>query len=188
MTTTVATTKAAVFSFLSNLVKDPPIEKSPTSRSFKPCPSKSLIEKDHILIDMLNSQDHQAVSFCICDPDTDDTPIIFASEGFCECTGYTFQEIEGRNCRFLQGPETAKEDVDRIRTAIKEETEANVNLLNYRKDGSTFVNQFFLAPLHSKDEDSKVVYYIGVQTSVPKKGPGQMPANPGWVYTQGNHA
>jgi PAS domain S-box-containing protein len=177
MTTTAATTKAAVFSFLSNLVKDPPFEQSATSRSFSP--SKSLIEKDHVLIDMLNSQNHKDVSFCICDPDTSDTPIIFASEGFCHCTGYSFQEIEGRNCRFLQGPETAKGDVDRIRTALKQETEVNVNLLNYRKDGSTFVNQFFLAPLHSRDDESKVVYYIGVQTSVPKMGPGQMPANPG---------
>lgn len=157
-----------------------------TSRQF--ISSKLLLEKDHVLIDMLNSQGHESVCFCICDPDLEDCPIIFSSDGFCEFTGYSHQEIEGRNCRFLQGPETAKEDVDRIRKAIKDETEANVNLLNYRKDGTKFVNQFFLAPLHYAKDAEKTAYFIGVQCSVEKKGPGQMPANPGWVYTQGNHA
>lgn len=183
-TTAIHTTKEAILSFLSTLVNDDPRpadEQSPNSRSF--IPLKSLTEKDHVLVDMLNSQGHEEVSFCICDPDATDMPIIFASDGFCSFTGYAHDEIEGRNCRFLQGPNTAKDDVDRIRTAIKGETEANVNLLNYRKDGSTFVNQFFLAPLHSRDEPSKVVYHIGVQTCVPNNEPGQMIANPGKTHS-----
>mmetsp|Transcript_9784 Transcript_9784/g.14709 ORF Transcript_9784/g.14709 Transcript_9784/m.14709 type:complete len:190 (-) Transcript_9784:352-921(-) len=187
-TTAMHTTKEAILSFLSTLVvnDDEQSNSSMNTRSF--LPSKSLTEKDHVLIDMLNSQGHEEVSYCICDPDATDMPIIFASDGFCNFTGYAHDEIEGRNCRFLQGPNTAKDDVDRIRMAIKGDTEANVNLLNYRKDGTTFVNQFFLAPLHARDEPSKVVYHIGVQTCVPDEGPGQMIANPGWVYTQGNHA
>jgi len=130
---------------------------------------------------MLNSQGHEDVCFCICDPDLDDNPIVFASDGFCNFTGYSCNEIEGRNCRFLQGSETSKEDVSQIRQAVNDEVEVNVNLLNYRKDGSTFVNQFFLSPLHSgKDDDgAKVVYFIGVQSNVLKKGPGQMAANSG---------
>ena len=142
-------------------------------------PSKSLTEKDEILIAMLNSQGHEHICFCICDPDLEDNPIIFVSDGFCNFTGYSHDEIEGRNCRFLQGEGTSKEDVDLIRKALKEETETNVNLLNYRKDGTPFVNQFFLAPLHSDDPADTVSYYIGVQSCVPKMGPGQMPANLG---------
>ena len=142
-------------------------------------PSKALVEKDHILIDMLSSEGHEDVCFCVCDPDLDDNPIIFASDGFCRFTGYSHEEIEGRNCRFLQGPETSQEDVSKIREAIKKEKEANVNLLNYRKDGTTFINQFFLSPLRSANNGAKVEYYIGVQCRVEKMGPGQMPANPG---------
>lgn len=179
-------TKAAVISFLTSILPDPPLPPESTVRQFTP--TKELADKDQLLIDMLNSSGHENVCFCICDPSMKDTPIIFASEGFCNFTGYNYDEIEGRNCRFLQGPETSKEDVDRIRTAIKEEREANVNLLNYRKDGSKFINQFFLSPLRAADDASKTVYYIGVQCSVKNKGPGQMPANPGWVYTQGSHA
>ena len=141
--------------------------------------TKDILEKDQMLIDMLNSKGHEDVCFCICDPHLNDTPIIYASDGFCNFTGYTHQEIEGRNCRFLQGEQTSQEDVTRIRKAIEAKTEVNVNLLNYRKDGSTFVNQFYLAPMFSRNDPSNVVYYIGVQCQVDRQGPGQMPANPG---------
>ena len=133
------------------------------------------------IIDMLNSAGHEDVSFCICDPDQDDCPIIFASDGFCNFTGYAVSEIEGRNCRFLQGPGTDKADVDKIRSAIKSEKEESVNLLNYKKDGTSFNNQFFLSPLY--DREGKLAYYIGCQCSVKKLGPGQAPANPGELST-----
>jgi PAS domain S-box-containing protein len=149
-------------------------------------PEKALSERDMTIIDMINSVGHEAVSFCICDPDQKDCPIIFASDGFCNFTGYDSKEIEGRNCRFLQGPDTKREDVDKIRQAVKEETEASVNLLNYRKDGTPFANQFFLSPL--RGSDSTLLYFIGVQCSVEKLGPGQAPSNVGWIYSQGLHA
>ncbi len=168
--------KEGLFTFLTNVFEGNE-EKETCTRPF--LPPKSLLEKDQVLIDMLNSQGHENVCFCICDPELKDMPIIFASEGFCNFTGYSSQEIEGQNCRFLQGPRTDEKDVERIRQAIKTEAEANVNLLNYRKDGSEFVNQFFLAPLHSKEDAKKVLYYIGVQCNVDQQGPGQMPSNPG---------
>jgi len=174
-----------ILSYLSSRLLRPPQEPGVVDRPFHP--TKDLVEKDQMLIDMLNSEGHEDVCFCICDPYQDDTPIIFSSEGFCNFTGYSHEEIEGRNCRFLQGEQTSKEDVSRIRKAIASETEANVNLVNYRKDGSIFVNQFFLAPMFSKNDTSDVIYYIGVQCPVDQEGPGQMPANPAWVYTQGNH-
>ena len=180
-----------------------PVEVS-TARQFRPL--KSLCDKDDILIAMLNSKGHEHVFYCIADPDQADMPIIFASDGFCGFTGYSFGEIEGRNCRFLQGQDTAPKDVDRIRTAIEQQDAKSVNLLNYRKDGSSFVNEFFISPLH--DSNGKPIYvsrqivqlesidqsfwfllltlrfytflqFIGVQSQVPKLGPGQMPANAG---------
>ena len=85
-----------------------------------------------------------------------DMPIIFASQGFCNFTGYANNEIEGRNCRFLQGEGTAPDDVAHIRSCLEKETEGSINLLNYRKDGTPFVNEFFLAPL--RDAQGKVCY------------------------------
>ena len=156
-------------------------------------PEKSLQERDMTILDMINSVGHSDVSFCICDPAIKDCPIIFVSDGFCSFTGYSYQEIEGRNCRFLQGKDTCPQDIDKIRVAVKNESETSVNLLNYRKDGTPFNNQFFLSPLRSGyDNDGNntntVSYFIGVQCSVEKLGPGQAPQNIGWIYTQGLHA
>ena len=95
-----------------------------------------------------NADNSPKTSFVITDPSFLDNPIVYASEGFCYLTGYNKEEIENRNCRFLQGPETDSKDVAKIRAAINEGCEASVELLNYKKDGSTFINQFFLCPLH----------------------------------------
>jgi PAS domain S-box-containing protein len=134
----------------------PPVEAPSRSSARQFVPTKQLSETDSILVDMLNSQGHEDVCYCVCDPDLPDMPIIFASEGFCNFTGYGYDEIEGRNCRFLQGPETKREEVDGIRDAIQKEVERSVNLLNYRKDGTPFVNEFFISPL--RDENKKLQY------------------------------
>lgn len=161
----------------------PPISTGQGRPFVVPTNKKGLRERDMVLIDMLNSVGHEDVSFCVCDPAQKDCPIVFASDGFCRFTGYSSSEIEGRNCRFLQGTDTAPADVDKIRSAIRDQREASVNLLNYRKDGTPFNNQFFLSPLY--DTDGSLLYFIGVQCSVAKLGPGQAPVNCGWVYSQG---
>eukprot|EP00953_Heterococcus_sp_UTEX-ZZ885_P041886 21335-Heterococcus_DN1.PRE.1 len=143
-------------------------------------PGKQLTQKDMILIDMLSGNEDKGVCWVITDPQLPDNPIIYSSEGFCAYTQYLKSEIEGQNCRFLQGQGTDPKDVERIREAIKEQRDANVCLLNYRKDGTTFVNQFFLCPL--RDATGTVVYYLGVQTAVPKRENGQCAANPGWYH------
>lgn len=90
---------------------------------------------------MLNSQGHDTVSFCVTDPHQPDNPVIYISEGFSKLTGYDYDDVVGKNCRFLQGPETTEEDRKRIYDAIKREKECSVNLLNYKKDGTKFVNE-----------------------------------------------
>jgi PAS domain S-box-containing protein len=130
-----------------------PLQKS-SVRQFQT--EKTLSESDGILIAMLNSRGHEHIPFCVCDPSLPDCPIIFSSDGFCEFTGYSHDEIEGKNCRFLQGNDTKKADVDRIRRAIKDLVPTSVNLLNYRKDGSPFANEFFLSPL--RDSTGKLAY------------------------------
>lgn len=155
-------------------------------REIKPFePEKRLCERDYIIIDMLNSQGHENVSFCVTDPHLEDNPVIYISEGFSKLTGYDFDEIVGKNCRFLQGAETEAEDTRRISDAIKNEKECSVNLLNYKKDGTPFVNEFFLT--HLRAPNKEIAYFVGIQVAVANKGPGQMPSNPGWVYTLGNH-
>lgn len=174
---------AVIEDYLNNRTEEAPA----TQRPFEA--SKPLRERDEMILTLLNSAGHQDVSFCVCDPDTKDCPIVFASDGFCNFTGYDSKEIEGQNCRFLQGPETNAKDVDQIRTAIKEQKEASVNLLNYRKDGTPFNNQFFILPMYSDGEKNKrLQYFVGIQCSVERLGPAQCPKNVGWIYTSGLHS
>ena len=79
-------------------------------------------------------------------------------------TGYARDDVIGRNCRFLQGPRTDSRQVSSIRGAVAGGFETSVTLLNYRKDGSTFWNRFFVAPL--RDSDGNITYFVGVQTDV----------------------
>lgn len=103
-------------------------------------------------------------SFVITDPSLPDNPIIFASKGFLELCGYQLEEVLGRNCRFLQGPNTDAKQVETLRKGILEGTDTSVCLLNYRADGSEFYNQIFVAAL--KDSNNKIINYVGVQVEV----------------------
>lgn len=136
----------------------PPSNNPPPKDPLYP-PRQPLRERDEIIVCMLNSVGHEDVSFCVCDPALKDTPIVFASDGFYRFTGYHADEIQGKNCRFLQGPETSKDDVDQIRAAIQTRSESSMR--NYRKDGTAFNNQFFITPLF--DDDQTLQYFIGIQ-------------------------
>jgi PAS domain S-box-containing protein len=90
--------------------------------------------------------------------------IIYANAGFERLTGYTFDEIRGRNCRFLQGRETDPATTALIRTAIEEHKPCTVEILNYRKDGTPFWNALSISPVI--DPDGEVLHFVGVQQDI----------------------
>jgi PAS domain S-box-containing protein len=122
-------------------------------------------------LQLLSQVDFLNKSFCICDPKQIDNPIIYCSDTFVKLTGYPRSEILGRNCRFLQGPKTDARAVQVIRDAIKNGDDAEVKILNYRKDGTVFWNNFFIAAL--RDSEANIVHYVGVQQEL--KFPANMP-------------
>jgi PAS domain S-box-containing protein len=123
--------------------------------------TKTLDDPDYSLVKALQTAQQ---NFVITDPSIPDNPIVYASQGFLTLTGYNLDEVLGRNCRFLQGPETDSKVVDKIRKGVEKGEDTTVVLLNYRKDGSKFWNQFFVAAL--RDGDGNVVNYLGVQCKV----------------------
>ncbi len=104
------------------------------------------------------------MAMIVTDPRQHDNPIVFANDAFLKLTGYTRLEVTGRNCRFLQGPETDMEAVDRIRGALAREESIHVDLLNYRKDGSTFHNALFVSPVHG--ESGELLFFFASQLDV----------------------
>ncbi|KAJ6010725.1 PAS-associated C-terminal [Penicillium sp. IBT 35674x] len=108
--------------------------------------------------------DALAEVFCLTDPSRPDNPIIFASGEFHRTTQYGMDYVLGRNCRFLQGPKTNPNSVRRIREAVKAGRHHSELFLNYRRDGSPFMNLLQCAPLC--DSQGKVRYFIGAQVDV----------------------
>lgn len=108
----------------------------------------------------------EALNFCfvLADYREPDCPITYASPAFHELTGYSAGEVIGRNCRFLQGPETSRQKVMEMRDAIREERTSAICLINYTKTGTKFWNQFYLAPV--RDDNNCVSHYIGIQSDV----------------------
>ncbi|MGB3721490.1 MAG: PAS domain-containing protein [Pacificimonas sp.] len=103
----------------------------------------------------------------ISDPRLPDCPLVFVNEAFQKMSGYHRDEIIGRNCRFLQGPDTCAESVAKVSKAIGEERAISIDLLNYRKDGSKFWNALHISPV--KSETGEIQYFFASQVDVTER-------------------
>ncbi|GAA5915120.1 hypothetical protein JCM6882_008485 [Rhodosporidiobolus microsporus] len=108
--------------------------------------------------------DGLADCYCLTNPRLKDNPIVLASQGFSQLTGYPLDSIISRNCRFLQGPGTAPESTLRLREALNAGEGITSLLLNYRLDGTPFYNLLCMLPL--KDASGAVKYFLGGQIDV----------------------
>lgn len=107
-------------------------------------------------------------NFIITDPCISGHPIVFASRGFLKMTGYMKSEVIGQNGRIFQGPGTSRRSVMEIREAIREARDIQINLLNYRKDGTPFWILFHMCPVFNKD-DGRVIHFVGVQVPISRQ-------------------
>lgn len=105
-----------------------------------------------------------AEGITIADAGLPGNPLIYVNAGFERLTGYSAADVLGRNCRFLQGPGTDLDTVGVLRTAILEQREVTVQLLNYRKDGTPFWNRLSITPV--RDASGAVTHFIGIQSDV----------------------
>ncbi|AXM25633.1 hybrid sensor histidine kinase/response regulator [Xanthomonas oryzae pv. oryzae] len=103
----------------------------------------------------------------VTDPHLPDNPIVFANRAFLEMTGYSAEEVIGNNCRFLQGPETDPASISDVRQSIETRSEFATEVLNYRKDGSSFWNALFVSPVF--DDHGNLVYFFGSQLDVSRR-------------------
>jgi PAS domain S-box-containing protein len=103
----------------------------------------------------------------ITDPRVPDNPIVLANHSFLKLSGYRADEVIGRNCRFLQGPDTHPLAVAEIRAAIAEQRDVTVEMLNYKRSGETFWTQLHLSPIH--DDEGRLIYFFGSQQDVTER-------------------
>lgn len=101
------------------------------------------------------------LALVLTNPHLPDNPIVYANQAFARITRYTVEAVVGRNCRFLQGPETDPEAPRLIGSALREERDVTIDILNYRADGTTFLNRLLITPLY--DASGQLQCFLGVQ-------------------------
>ncbi|CDX38850.1 Signal transduction histidine kinase [Mesorhizobium sp. ORS 3359] len=104
------------------------------------------------------------MSMLITDPRKPDNPIVFVNDSFLRLTGYAREEVMGRNCRFLQGPETDPAAIAELRAAVAEGNDISIDLLNYRKDGSAFWNALYISPVYN--DKGELLFFFASQLDV----------------------
>jgi len=103
------------------------------------------------------------VGITLADPNLPDTPLIYANPSFLDKTGYSKEEVIGRNCRFLQGEAREQSARETIRNAINEHKSTQTELLNFTKDKEPFYNLLTLSPIYLHDQ---LRYFVGVQHDI----------------------
>lgn len=96
-----------------------------------------------------------------------DNPIIYCNKAFEQLTGYLQEEILGKNCRFLQGDDTRQKGRYELKKALLNGKECHVELINYRKDGTLFWNELFIAPV--QDDSRTITHYVGIQNNISER-------------------
>lgn len=93
--------------------------------------------------------------------------LLYVNQAFTRITGYDLDEVIGRTPRLLQGPKTDRSQLDKIKTAIQEQKPVQVELLNYRKNGSEFWVELNIVPIASKS--GQVTHWVALQREITER-------------------
>ena len=103
----------------------------------------------------------------ITDPSQPDNPITYVNPAFERISGYSAQEVLGRNCRLLQGTDREQPALAELRAALQEGRGCQAVIRNYKKNGTLFWNQLSISPV--RDEEGHLVSFVGVQNDVTER-------------------
>lgn len=103
----------------------------------------------------------------IADARQPDYPVVYVNRGMQDITGYSAEDMIGRNCRMLQGKDRDQPARETLRLALRGGNDAQVLLRNYRADGRLFMNEFHLAPV--RDEQGTLTHFIGITNDVTQR-------------------
>lgn len=103
----------------------------------------------------------------ITDPNRPDNPIVYCNAGFERLTGYSSDDVLGRNCRFLQGNDHDQPALEAVRAAVRDQLECQVTLRNYKQGGEPFWNELTISPV--RDAQQRVTHFVGIVRDVSRR-------------------
>lgn len=93
--------------------------------------------------------------------------IVYVNNGFTKITGYSREEVIGKTPRILQGPKTDQDVLDRLKNRLKNGRAFFGQTVNYRKDGTEFINQWDIHPL--TDAEGNITHWVSYQHDITER-------------------
>ncbi|MFW6347625.1 MAG: PAS domain S-box protein, partial [Cyclonatronaceae bacterium] len=93
--------------------------------------------------------------------------ITFANRAFYEMTGYSPEEVIGQTPRMLQGKETSREELDRLRHAMEHYEPCQIEVINYTKAGDAYWLSFQVTPI--ADENGRYTHFLSIQKDITQR-------------------
>ena len=128
---------------------------------------------DPIRAALTTAMAHSSAPMVLSDPHQPDMPMVVANQAFTDLTGYPAEELIGRNCRFLQGPQTDPSAAPRIRACLQAGEGCIEWIVNYRRNGTMFWNLLFISPI--RDATGELRYFFGNQLDITLGFPNWLP-------------
>lgn len=124
--------------------------------------------KEHLqLLESAIKNDYDSIIITELDLEKPGPRIVYVNDGFCKMTGYSKEEVIGKTPRILQGPKTDRETLDLLKKRLREGRSFFGQTINYRKDGSEFVNQWDIHPLTNKD--GEITHWVSYQHDITER-------------------
>ncbi|PJJ21230.1 PAS domain S-box-containing protein/diguanylate cyclase (GGDEF)-like protein [Janthinobacterium sp. 67] len=106
-----------------------------------------------------------ANAIILCSADAPGYLIEYVNPAFERITGYAAGEVIGQRLEDLQGPEQGRQDMHAITAALREQREGKAIVRNFRKDGSSYWSELFVAPVRD-DGDGPVSHFVVAQYDI----------------------
>lgn len=90
--------------------------------------------------------------------------IVYVNDGFTKMTGYSKNDVIGKTPRILQGPKTDRTVLEKLKKSLLEGKSFFGQTINYRKDGTEFVNQWDIHPLYNKK--GEITHWVSYQHDI----------------------
>ncbi|MFO8029844.1 MAG: PAS domain S-box protein [Cyclonatronaceae bacterium] len=124
-------------------------------------------KKELELLEAVIRNDYESIVITELDLESPGPKIVYVNEGFEKMTGYKKEEVIGKTPRILQGPKTDRATLDRLKESLIEGKAFFGQTVNYRKDGSEFINQWDIHPL--VDKDGKITHWVSYQHDITER-------------------